>query len=297
MYVSWQRIELGSTGTYERGDCPHPTKGLGREAIRPIVRHSHRVDGKPRNVVVARPGPLVRRCCLDAKNPIALGRFWTDVRRRTDEATLRIGLAREVYTALELELWRDRVVWLYREMEKTVPEVGGPDRLLYDLFERPEPRGVPYARGFDAQLEEARARVEAYQRTKRRGESAHDWWLRTEPPPGYDRKQADYDRRAHYARWGEAYGRMHDGPDWHQKRRSPQERLEDFIGRQAAQKAQAEAPAAASVLGLAWPCTVVEFKAAWRRAVKTAHPDQGGTAEAFRAAKAAHDTLAAALGA
>jgi hypothetical protein len=289
MYLSWQRVELGSTGTYQRGDCPHPTKGLGREAIRPIVRHAHRVDGKPRNVVVARPGPLVRRCCLDAGNPIALGRFWSGVRNRTEEEILRIGLAREVYTSLQLELWRDRVCWLYREMEKTVPEVGGPDRTLYDLFERPERRGAPGARGFEAQLEEARARVEAYQRTKRRSETPRDWWLRTEPPPDYDRKRAERERDAAQALWAEAYGRMHDGSGW-------RERVSDFRAGFAQARGLDGAPAAAKALGLAWPCSVAEFKAAWRRLVKTAHPDQGGTAEAFRAAKAAHDSLTVALG-
>jgi curved DNA-binding protein CbpA len=33
------------------------------------------------------------------------------------------------------------------------------------------------------------------------------------------------------------------------------------------------------------------LKAAYRKAVKTYHPDQGGTSEAFRAVMAAHETL------
>jgi hypothetical protein len=38
---------------------------------------------------------------------------------------------------------------------------------------------------------------------------------------------------------------------------------------------------ALAALGLRWPCTVAEVKAAYRERVKVAHPDCGGSAEAF----------------
>jgi curved DNA-binding protein CbpA len=36
------------------------------------------------------------------------------------------------------------------------------------------------------------------------------------------------------------------------------------------------------VLGLSWPCTAAEVKAAYWRLSKKVHPDVGGSAEAFR---------------
>lgn len=288
MFIAWQRVALGATGTYERDDCPHPVKAVGREAMRPVVREAFRVDGKPRNRVIARPGDSVRRCCLADRNPIAIGRFWLSVKRRAHEATLRIGLAREVYTRAEEALWRDKTGWLFDELAKTVPELTADEECLYDLFERDEPLPAgATGRGFAARLEAARARVEAYQKTKRRSEQADEWWLRVEPPPGYDKKAAERKRDAAHALWAEAFRRLHGDhfADFRARRQRTLERVEAAI----------VSSEAAAVLGLRWPCTALELKAAWRRTAKTAHPDQGGTVEAFRAAKAAHEVLAAAL--
>jgi curved DNA-binding protein CbpA len=42
------------------------------------------------------------------------------------------------------------------------------------------------------------------------------------------------------------------------------------------------APACVTLLGLAWPCTQQDVKQAFRSQAKTAHPDAGGSNEAFQ---------------
>jgi hypothetical protein len=41
-------------------------------------------------------------------------------------------------------------------------------------------------------------------------------------------------------------------------------------------------PPCLSLLGLSWPCTVQEIKQAFRRKVKTVHPDHGGNSADFQ---------------
>jgi hypothetical protein len=41
-------------------------------------------------------------------------------------------------------------------------------------------------------------------------------------------------------------------------------------------------PQCVIILGLSWPCTRQEIKQAFRTKVKTAHPDNGGSSEAFQ---------------
>ena len=55
-------------------------------------------------------------------------------------------------------------------------------------------------------------------------------------------------------------------------------------------------PGWAVVLGVSMPCTLTQAKRAFRSAAKTAHPDNGGTAEAFRQVKEAFDAAAQQLG-
>jgi hypothetical protein len=43
------------------------------------------------------------------------------------------------------------------------------------------------------------------------------------------------------------------------------------------------------VLGLCWPCTEEEVRAAYRRLTKTAHPDHGGTPEEFGRIREAYE--------
>jgi curved DNA-binding protein CbpA len=43
------------------------------------------------------------------------------------------------------------------------------------------------------------------------------------------------------------------------------------------------------VLELSWPCTVAEIKEAYRRLVKQAHPDGGGTHDVFLALQEADE--------
>lgn len=47
----------------------------------------------------------------------------------------------------------------------------------------------------------------------------------------------------------------------------------------------------AVVLGLSWPYTEEEVRSAFRRKAREAHPDTGGTAEAFVRLRASHDRL------
>jgi hypothetical protein len=47
----------------------------------------------------------------------------------------------------------------------------------------------------------------------------------------------------------------------------------------------------ASALGLAYPFTETDVRSAFRRKVKTAHPDTGGSQDAFIRLRAAHDRL------
>lgn len=49
-------------------------------------------------------------------------------------------------------------------------------------------------------------------------------------------------------------------------------------------------------LGLSWHCSLADLKKAFREAAKHAHPDRGGTAEAFRDVQSARDLVAAWLG-
>lgn len=52
-------------------------------------------------------------------------------------------------------------------------------------------------------------------------------------------------------------------------------------------------PACLTLLGLTWPCTGQEVKQAFRLQAKTAHPDAGGSNEAFQALhKAYQEALA-----
>jgi hypothetical protein len=44
-----------------------------------------------------------------------------------------------------------------------------------------------------------------------------------------------------------------------------------------------------TTLGLTWPCTEDDIKRAYRQKAHEAHPDKGGTADAFRDLKQAHD--------
>jgi hypothetical protein len=49
-------------------------------------------------------------------------------------------------------------------------------------------------------------------------------------------------------------------------------------------------------LGLRWPCSEAEAKAAYRRAVLGAHLDRGGSPEAFRRVQGAYDEIKLRLG-
>jgi hypothetical protein len=49
-----------------------------------------------------------------------------------------------------------------------------------------------------------------------------------------------------------------------------------------ASRSVGDLPACIGLLGLPWPCTAQEVKQAFRSKVKTVHPDNGGSSEAFQ---------------
>jgi hypothetical protein len=262
VFVEWRRKPLSEKGD-ERGGCSHAAAGLGRETIKPVVRHAFRLDGEPRNVVVARPACSVRRCCLaDPADPIARGRFWQSARHRAGEARASLAAGGSGMRPLETELWRDRLPWLFGELAKVVPELTHDEQVIYDLFGRPEGHflsGVELE-GYAGRLKAARRRAAAYLRGRRPGESAHAWWCRVEPPPSRVRVSAE----DVFARGFGAAG----GP-----------------------------PAGAlAALGLRWPCSPDEAKSAFKRAAAAAHPDAGGSAEAFRRVTSAYQDVQESLG-
>jgi hypothetical protein len=292
MALVWRTGTVGRPGEPPH-DCPHAEGGAGVEALTPVVVAT--ADGRD----LARPADPICVACLADGCPIALARFDDSKRQRFRDAILRIGLASEVYDPLEEAFWRDRP-WCDVELRKTVRAPTPDEARLYDLFERPEP--LPESAGcfgaladvaFAVRLSDARARLDAWQRTKRRSEQAREWWLRVEPPPAsWFGARAKLERAHAEARFDRALDVFLDGPGWRDRPRTLQERLEALVGGADDHRA----PEAARSLGLRWPCTAAELKAAWRRVAKVAHPDRGGSAEAFRAAKAAHDQLARALG-
>jgi hypothetical protein len=68
-----------------------------------------------------------------------------------------------------------------------------------------------------------------------------------------------------------------------------------WIERQASEGKREAGRAAAwegtpfAVLGLCWPCTEEEVRAAYKRLTKTAHPDRGGSPEEFRRIREAYE--------
>ncbi|OPZ62718.1 MAG: Chaperone protein DnaJ [Candidatus Aminicenantes bacterium ADurb.Bin508] len=58
---------------------------------------------------------------------------------------------------------------------------------------------------------------------------------------------------------------------------------------------EGQIPEAAEVLGVSWPCTQEEARAAYRRKAREVHPDAGGSSEAFVRLKAAYDRVTKAL--
>lgn len=53
---------------------------------------------------------------------------------------------------------------------------------------------------------------------------------------------------------------------------------------------------AVQVLQLPWPCTAAQLRACWRKAAFATHPDRGGSAAAFAAARDSYERCARALG-
>jgi hypothetical protein len=54
-------------------------------------------------------------------------------------------------------------------------------------------------------------------------------------------------------------------------------------------------PAWCDALGVEWPCTSDEIRAAWRRVARTTHPDAGGSPEQFIEARRAYEQALASL--
>lgn len=81
--------------------------------------------------------------------------------------------------------------------------------------------------------------------------------------------------------------RQWDPPEAPPRAERPQRRAR--VVRRQARPSRTVPPYWCSVLGTAYPCSLDEIRTAFRSRVLTAHPDHGGTTEAFVRLKAAYD--------
>lgn len=77
MFVRWKRRRLKSNAPWTCLPVCCEQEGDGREALTPLVVRSRRVDGRPRQEVVGRPGFTIRSCCT--AEPVARCLFWRAV--------------------------------------------------------------------------------------------------------------------------------------------------------------------------------------------------------------------------
>ena len=319
VFVAWQRKALSESGSrrysweLEFGEaCACPPQGLGREKLTPVVRRAFRLGGKPRSEVVCRPACGIRRCCLEnAADPLARVHFWREFDRKRDETLRTVDPDESPHL---VAAYVGNGGWLWKELAKVVAKPTDDERALFDLFIWPGECFEPATMVEDRRrrLAEARVRLEAYKGTRRRGETPTQWLERrhAEERAAEERRRAEEsaERRRRWVEWmmsppGTPPPESFVPPDW--------QRLRDgwLEGEAAARRARADGnpwqwgrpssagpSVAAATLGVRWPCTPADLKSAFRRAALRTHPDQGGTAEAFRAAKAAHDEIAKALG-
>lgn len=333
MFVAWRRKTLSEKGTYRSSDyaevgeaCACEPTGLGREKLTPVVQRALRVGGKPRTEVICRPAQGIRRCCLESPDdPIARVGFWRAFEHQRDE-TLRT--VDPDASPLLVAAYIGNGGWLRKELAKVVRPPTADEKALAWFYTWPG-----YSLGSAAEhtrwrregLAKARERLEAYKQGRRPGEGPCEWNSRVcaEAQAERGRRQAE-EREALRRRWEawvysppgtpppsspvpadwqqlrdgwlhvEAASRAAGGTGWGWGRAGGASRQAPPSGRTPAVGSPA---AAAHVLGLRWPCSADEAKAAFRRGALKAHPDRGGSDAAFVRLKAAYDEVRRGLGA
>lgn len=266
MFVAWQRKPLSASGALrEHDDCAHARTGLGREKITPVVRRSFRLGGKPRNEVICRPAGAIRRCCAESSDdPVARVRFWRAFERKREE-TLRTA-DRDV-TPWLVAAYVGNHGWLRRELAEVVRPPTVAESELVEAM--PWPMFGEVVTLEDIARERAECLAAAVERRAR--------W-RAARRPGEP-----------YLVW--AMRDLHEAVDAEARAKA----RADAFGAPAPSSSMTAGDAALT-LGLTWPCSADVAKAAYRRAMLGAHPDRGGSPEAFRRVQAAYDEMKLRLG-
>ncbi|WP_437796467.1 hypothetical protein [Sorangium sp. So ce693] len=260
MFIFWKKTPL-SDRVYADPYCVHT--GPGRLTLIPLVKQAYRENGKPRNRTLWRSSRGIRTCCIaDINDPAARVAWWQDFEQDFLRAIAHL-------EEVDGERLLDHYEWIRDELAKMIPQPSLADETLWwcmmSLSQDPRPGERPHEQRVRL-VEEARRSME--ERLRPLWEQERRYWQR----------EAETARRA----------RPRDG---HRAKAGG-----------AAPGSQAEARAAAGPrnaadampwffreLGLTWPCTEADVKAAWRRGVKHHHPDQGGSNAGFIAFKNAYD--------
>jgi len=230
-----------SDRAYRDPYCSHA--GPGRSTLTPLIKESYRKGGKPRNRTLWRPSRGIRTCCVEDKNdPTARVEWWQQF--EIDFWRLQEGLDESERARL-----REHYKWITDEIAQVVPRPSPAEEALWfcmKSLQQPWRSGETFEQRRTRLLQEARRLVEERQRL---------WW---ETERGFWRQKAETAQRE-----------------------PPRERTAGSTQAPGPKKAADTTPWFIRELGLTWPCTEEDVKAAWRRGVKTRHPDQGGSSEAF----------------
>ena len=249
MFIYWKKTPI-SDRSYADPYCIHT--GPGRSILTPMLKQSYRDGGKPRNRTLWRPSRGIRTCCIeDVHDPTARVAWWHQF--EVDFWRLQGGLDESERARL-----REHYKWITDEIAQVVPRPSPADEALWFCM-----KSLQHTWSFGESREQRRVRLldEARRLLEERQRS---WW---EQERHYWQEKAEAARREPPRERAGGSGAPAPGP----------------------QKAADPTPWFIRELGLTWPCTEAEVKAAWRRGVKTRHPDQGGSSESFIAFKKAYD--------
>lgn len=238
-----------SDRSYADPYCIHA--GPGRSTLTPMLKQSYRDGGKPRNRTLWRPPRGIRTCCIaDVHDPIARVAWWQAFEPDFLEVVGILDNAAGQRLLNEYEWIRDEVAKVIRQPSLAEEVLWWCVQSLPKDLRPGESRQQRHARLVD----EARRSVEDRLR------------------PLWERERRYWQEKTEAAR-----------------REPPRERAGGGAPAPGPQKAADPTPWFIRELGLTWPCTEADVKAAWRRGVKTRHPDQGGSSEAFITFKKAYD--------
>lgn len=229
--------------------CIHA--GPGRSTLTPVLKQSYREAGKPRNRTFWRPSRGIRTCCIeDGHDPTARVAWWQQF--ETDFWRLKEGLDESERARLGTHYQ-----WVTEEVAEVIPRPSPSEAALWFCM-----MCLPQIWLFGESLQQQRTRLlgEARRVLEERQRS---WW---------ENERRHWEQKAEAAR-----------------REQPGERAGGGAPPPGSQKAADTTPWFFCELGLTWPCTLEDVRAAWRRGVKIHHPDQGGSDAAFIQFKNAHD--------